>query len=419
MPNGRSERRLWVVSKEDLGGRAMSPSVRLSSLTSAALKAGFRPKVVCTGLPPEPRGGIEFEVGISGLLDGWRPGEPVVLDAYVPGRWLHAILGSPVPFDVDFYCLSLPESAERFAEMSAAWRRRERTRRVLKYGWIARAARVLYVSTMEQGISLTGMVAAGPDNDDCVFAARLPTRLLELPLGVPPPDEPDSTPENPYPAALRHRPIVLWGGGVWPWFDMGTILDAFSAMPDKDDGPLLWFLSGSNNRADASADNPIAKFTSQAREMGLLGRNIFFNDIPVEPGTLRGWVHHAALGIMANPDSWEARVSWRTRYLDLVRWGVPLVAAGADPLARRMEQVGGARLVDSGNHLGLLQALLDVAEDRDLRNRMGKSLARLREDLGEEAMASRWLQSLARHDWSPRAPWSPSLSSLARFRLGR
>ena len=404
-PSGR----VWLLTKEPAGAEGMSPGARVGWMRDSVREAGWALDVVhCASTKP-----VDFDR----FLSAWKPGEPVVLDPYVPGPVLVRLLGSRIPFDADYYCVSLPEVAELFPAREAGWVRRERLRRSRKYGWVAKAARRLYVSDHQQAVVLSSIVAAGPDNRLATLAGKLPGRCVELPLGVPP-----ASPgpwDNPYPPALRARPVVLWGGGIWPWFDMETLLRAFERMPDREAGPCLFFLAGTNHRPDPAADEPVRKVRERASALGILGRNVFFNERRIEPPEVPAYLAHATAGALANPPSWEALVSWRTRYLDLIAQGVPLLFAGSDPLGDRMARAGAARQVDAGDSEGLCREILLVAGDSRLRAGMSAASSELRQELSRWALGKRWVDSLRTGGWEPRAPAAPSLLELLAYRAGR
>lgn len=342
----------------------------------------------------------------------------MVVDPYVQGRWLFALLGSPVPFDLDFYCVSLPETAESFPGADPGWIRRERIRRGLKYAWAARSARRLYFSTSGQILSFLGMVATGPDGVAPEHVGRLAERCLELPMGVRRPPRSGAS-GNPYPPALHGRPVALWGGGVWSWFDLRTLVEAFARLPDPDTGPALFFLASTNGRPDPRSDDPIREVRELARGLGLLGRSIHFNERTVAPDDLSPWLDHATLGVMSNPRSWEAMVSWRTRYLDLLAAGRPLVASGSDPLGDRMAAAGAALLSPAGDPLAFAANISRVCADPDLARSMGTASRDLAESLSVANMGARWIETLRSAPWDPRPPAPPGLLNLLRFRMGR
>jgi glycosyltransferase involved in cell wall biosynthesis len=404
-------RKIWLLSKEAAGDQRMSPGARISWMRESAIPAECEVEVVCC-LPGDP--------AMDHFLSDWKPGQPVVLDPYIPGKALVRLLASRIPFDADFYCLSIPETAEQFPERPRRWQQRERIRRALKYAWIAKTARRLYFSTPQQVLSFAGILATGPDRDAPAFVGKLPSRCIDLPLCARrvAPGDLDAAP-TPYPPFLEGRPIALWGGGIWPWFDMETLLRSFASLPDRDRGPVLFFLSGSNHRPDPGSDEPITRVRMRAAELGVLDRNVFFNATSVSPDRLAPWLRHATMGIMANPDSWEARVSWRTRYLDLLTYGVPLVVAGSDPLAEKMTASGAALLGPAGDASALAANILRLAGDPSLRMKMQESVREVAAELDEGSFGSRWIDSLREDRWIGRPKAPPGWIQLLRFRLGR
>lgn len=409
---------IWLVSKEHVGARRMGPVVRLLDQIGVALDAGYQPVVVCPSWEGARPAETEIVHSPGILLDRWRPGQPVVVDPYIQGRWLFALLGSPLPFDLDFYCVSLPETAESFPGADRGWVRRERIRRALKYAWAARAARYLYFSTPGQIQSFLGMLATGPDGRAPELVGRLAERCIEIPMGVRP-RPPAGRAENPYPQALHGRPVALWGGGIWSWFDLGTLVEAFARLPDPDAGPALFFLASTNGRPDPRSDAPIHAVRERAQELGLLGRSIHFNERAVAPGDLSPWLEHATLGVMSNPRSWESMVSWRTRYLDLLAMGRPLVASGSDPLGDRMAEAGAALVSPAGDPAALAANITRVCTDPLLARSMGAAAHGLAQTLSVANIGARWIESLRAAPWEPRPPAAPSPWDLLRFRMGR
>lgn len=411
------EKTLWIVSKEAVGARRMGPVVRLfDMIEQTQRRTEWKIRVLCASWEGSRPEGVSVSHDIGDLLTGWKTGDPVVLDAYSPGRWIFRLLASRIPFDADFYCLSLPETAEVFPDAAPDWMRRERIRRSLKYAWICGSARSVYVSSQGQILSLSGILAGGPSSLGARICGHLPQRCLQFPMGTR--EAPEIESPTPYPEVLRHRPVALWGGGIWPWLDTTTLVEAFARMPDPDRGPALFFLASTNGRPDPDADSPIESVRRLARSKGLLDRNIFFNASSVSPEGLGPWLRHARMGVMANPHSWESNLSWRTRYLDLLSHGIPLVVSGSDPLGDRMIQAGAARGVPVGDATALAQEILEVAEDDALHSKLADGARRMSSSLSIAELHRKWIDSVLESTWEPRTPSPIGLGNLLRFKLG-
>lgn len=417
-PHLTNRKRLWLLTKEHLGPSKMGPAIRLFGQAHAAINAGYSVVILCPSLAGPPLPGIEVGLGIEPLLEGWKPGDRVVVDPYIPGRWLFRLLASPIPFDADFYCVSLPETSEVFPVRSRSWLRKERIRRSLKYAWISCSARRMYFSNENQILSMLGMIATGPDAEAPVHVGRLVQRCIVLPMGVRA-HAPEPIATSPYPPGIAHRPIALWGGGIWPWFDMDTLLAAFASYADRSESPVLFFLSGSNHRREKESDSPIQLVRKKAESMGILGANVFFNETSVDPGSLGPWLQHATLGVMANPNSWEAMVSWRTRYLDLLAYGVPLVVAGSDSLGNSMVDAGAALFSPSGDPLAFAQNIRLISDQPTLRRKISHRVGEFASAMAQTGIDAKWLESLDSDDWIPRSPSPIGWTNLLRFKYGR
>jgi glycosyltransferase involved in cell wall biosynthesis len=127
----------------------------------------------------------------------------------------------------------------------------------------------------------------------------------------------------------------VWGGGVWGWLDPLTPIPAVERLPATHlvllglDRPGL----AASGQAAAGEDAVAA-----ARRAGLLGTRVHVNAgwVPYEE---RGaWLADADLGVSAHRDGAEARYAHRTRILDYLWAGLPVVASRGDALAELVER---------------------------------------------------------------------------------
>lgn len=351
-------RRLWILSEQRWGQVRLGPIERALSLARLAEECGYEPRLACTSWDAQAPQGVTPELLVPSLFDKISPEDGIISSLFLPPRMHWSLLRSRHPFHADFYCVSALEGMESVEGMSTGRVRRGRTRTHLRYRMMARAAERIYVSTPIQAGFLAGTAYPGSGVSD-TWIPRLPQRLIEAPMGIRESPFPDSTP-NPYPAALQGRPILLWGGGIWRWYDIRILLEAFARLAEQDAAPVLYFLAGKNPSQEPTQDSPPLQARETARRLGILGKNVFFHDAPVPPDALPAFLLHARAGILSNLPSLEAMASWRTRYLDLAWAGRPLLAHGSDPLAERLEAAGVARIHRGSDAGGLSQAVLDL-----------------------------------------------------------
>lgn len=357
------KRRLWILYPGRYLGMRIGPMLRVERMAEFAAAAGHSPVIAAD------------EVDASVLPSGWegaslnprlveqiRPGEAVVVSPHLRLPVLRALLDSAVPFDLDLYGVGAMESLETMDAFSAFRGAQGRFRTALRYKMLLRRAEKVYFSTEEQVAFVGGCLFRDSSRESGRLASRLPESVLYLPMGVDESPVPEGLP-NPYPRGLEGRPIFLWGGGIWAWFDLQTLFEAFSILKGRTREPALFFLSGRNESGIATQDKAVERAWSLAAEMGLLDSGVFFNQARVGRKELPGYLRHCRAGILANPLRLESLGSWRTRNLDLLWAGRPAVVAGRDPLSDRMEKAGCARIVPANDGRALADAIASIADD--------------------------------------------------------
>ena len=352
-------RRVWLLYPDRIGKVLTGPPVRIMEIARQAAASGHTVVLATYSceqpLPP----GVEWRRLDARLVDEIpQSGDAVLVSGEIPARIVWSVARSGIPFHVDSFNMAAIEVLEmKDAIPEKAWRR-EISNRLLKYRTLWLGCERAYISTPSQLAFLGGALANFRDAISIDLARRLPDKCELAPMGI----SPDSMGEipNPYPDDLKGRPILLWGGGIWSWFDIDSLLKAMLVLKGRRPDVALWFLAGRDPSGMAVYEAPFEKAQAQARELGLLGTNVFFNERKVTPELLPGYVRHCAAGVMANPLRMEAWCSWRTRLLDLLGAGKPLFAMGHDPLSERMARLGAARLRSSGDIEGLAADIAEV-----------------------------------------------------------
>ena len=130
---------------------------------------------------------------------------------------------------------------------------------------------------------------------------------------------------------------MLWNGGLWDWLDAESVIRAVAQLSPERPRLRLVFMGASGA---AQARDAEERAQALARELGLLGRVVRFNDgwVPYEE---RGaWLLQADCAVAAHRDHLETRFSHRTRLLDCLWAGLPIVCTRGDELAERIARDG-------------------------------------------------------------------------------
>ena len=153
--------------------------------------------------------------------------------------------------------------------------------------------------------------------------------------------------------------VVLWNGGLWSWLDPRTAILAVDRLRRRLPDVKLVFMGAAGHRHAARAT---AEAQALARELGLDGRAVFFNDAWVPYEERVNWLLDADCAVSAHLDHVETRFAFRTRLLDCFWAGLPVVCTEGDDLAERVarDDLGGT--VAAGDVDGMAAALGRVLE---------------------------------------------------------
>lgn len=183
--------------------------------------------------------------------------------------------------------------------------------------------------------------------------------------------------------------IVLWGGGLWEWLDPLTALRAARRLAGQGI-PLRLVFPGTRHPNPATPDMPMrARAVALADELELTGRTVFFGDwVPYEdwPAVLL----EADVGVSLHPDTVEARLAYRTRVLDYVWAGLPMVVTGGDEAAGLVERWKLGCVVPYGDDAAVAEALaaLLCRGRAGLREKHGPRFEAVRRELSWERAAA-------------------------------
>jgi glycosyltransferase involved in cell wall biosynthesis len=226
------------------------------------------------------------------------------------------------------------------------WRAREMV------AHLAAADLVLCTNDRQRDLMVGAGLAAGLFDPDSSPAFQ--DRVAVVPHGV------DPGPRPPRRAVLRDDGfasatdrIAIWGGGIWSWLDPVTAIRAVERLrPSRPDLKLAFVGFEHPDPAQRRAHAPRA-----AEAMAYVRERALEEVVAFKPRWLsRGeYVEHlqdADVGISLHAATLEGRYASRTRLLDYLTAGLPVVCTGGDTMSELVESHGlgvavGASDVDS------------------------------------------------------------------------
>lgn len=189
-----------------------------------------------------------------------------------------------------------------------------------------------------------------------------------VPYGVPPALPVATRPlfKGVHPAIAPGDQVVLWGGGLWPWLDPLTAIRAVHRLVAARAGLRLLFPGTRHpNPVMAEMPSPAQAARGLAESLGLLDRQVIFGD----------WVDYADwpnvllesdVAVTLHQESIETRLAYRSRTLETIWAGLPVVATHGDVTADLVAAYGIGRVVPPGDDAAVadaLTALLDAPPD--------------------------------------------------------
>ncbi|MGD8623578.1 MAG: glycosyltransferase family 4 protein [Anaerolineae bacterium] len=153
--------------------------------------------------------------------------------------------------------------------------------------------------------------------------------------------------------------VLLWGGGIWEWLDPLTLLRAVHQIVGQHPDLRLVF-PGTRHPNQAVDQMPMTQRAIElARDLDLLDRHVFFGDwVPYVDWP--NYLLEADLGVSLHFDSLETDLAFRSRILDYIRAGLPMVVTRGDATGEMVTAYDLGIVVDYEDIDGVSRALLGL-----------------------------------------------------------
>jgi glycosyltransferase involved in cell wall biosynthesis len=173
--------------------------------------------------------------------------------------------------------------------------------------------------------------------------------------------------------------VLVWAGGIYNWFDPLTLIRAVSGLARKRRSVRLVFMGLRHPNPDVPPMQMAIDAQALADELGLTGKHVFFNEGWVQYSERQNYLLEANVGVTMHFDSVETRFAFRTRTLDYLWAGLPVVATQGDFFAELIETEGLGLTVPPEDPEALELALLRILTDWDLAEKCRARVDEVRE----------------------------------------
>jgi glycosyltransferase involved in cell wall biosynthesis len=263
-----------------------------------------------------------------------------------------------LPVAIDLYDPWLVENLSYVATLGYdPWRNDHAT-------WILQMSRgdfFLCSSEEQRNYFLGFLTALGRINPERIAGdPDLETLIAPVPFGVPG-ELPPHRPVLPAPAPGERR---LLFGGLYDWYDPWTLLDALERL----DRPSWTLLLIRNPNPESTPQRLLGEVEERCRALGWWGSRV--RSIDWTPAERRyDLLRDVDLLVAPHRPSLETRLSLRTRFLDALAAGCPVVTSAGGAMSRMLREHGAGWVVPPGDAGALAAALAEAVEDEAARER--------------------------------------------------
>jgi len=217
----------------------------------------------------------------------------------------------------------------------------------------------LCASDRQQDLWLGNLMALGRINP--LTYPQVTQRILTIPFGLP--DAPPVRNGVGLRESLGHDSfILLWGGGIWEWFDPLTVIHAVHALQEEWPQLKLVFL-GTRHPNPTVPVMPMQDHAMRlAEKLGLNQRQVFFQAGWVPYHQLPNYLLDADAFVSAHCATLETRYAFRTRTLYYLWAGKPILTTQGDVLAAQVAEYGAGITLAEQDVAGWIAALRQLRD---------------------------------------------------------
>lgn len=160
--------------------------------------------------------------------------------------------------------------------------------------------------------------------------------------------------------------VILWGGGIWNWLDWRTAIEAMYRIRQIDARIKLFFMGIKRPKLVSNPIDAVAEAISLSKQLGLYDQTVFFNEwVPYKER--HNYLLEADIGLNLHPNHIETRFAFRTRLLDYIWSGLPIITTTGDVMSDEVARWNLGQVVQSGDVNQVSQTILDLLKDQNLR----------------------------------------------------
>jgi len=378
-----------IITGAALGERLAGPAIRALAMARVLAGDGHRVVVATTATvsPGAPQGDF--------TLTSVRPGDNRALRALERAADLIVFQGHAMEqfaalertdrvVVADAYDPMHLEMLEQGRELGrSTWQMLVRSRVRLLNHQLARADLVLCASQRQRTFYLGQLAALGRISPLTYENDPMVEQLIAVaPFGLDPvPPTPTATPtpavRGVFPGVDDSTRLLVWGGGVYSWFDPLLLIRAVHALAQRRPQVALLFLG--TRHPGQEPMGIVKEVLDLSDQLKVTGTHVLFTEDWVPYDQRGAYLAEANAGVSTHHQHLETEFSFRTRILDYLWAGLPMVVSDGDAFADLVREQDLGFVVEPGNLDALTAALEAVLFDDRAAATARANVARVRE----------------------------------------
>ena len=363
-----ARRRILVATGDTLAARIAGPAIRAWNI-ARALSAEHEVRLVTTASCDLTNPAFEIShVGQLEIVEQERWADVIIFQGFLMHE--HPVLrNSKKVVVVDIYDPFHLEQLEQARDLGEA-RRRDvvQSSTAVLNEQILRGDFFMCASEKQRDFWLGQMAALGRINPAVYDQDETLGSLISVvPFGVGdnPPVATKPMVKGVIPGIAKEDKVVLWGGGIYNWFDPLTLIRAIAEVKKTVPEVRLLFMGVKHPNPAVPEMRMASAARGLAKKLGLLGHEVIFHEEWVPYDERQNFLLESDIGVSTHLDHVETAFSFRTRMLDYMWASLPIVCSDGDSLARLVRERDMGAVVAPGDVEGLARELVVLLTDQD------------------------------------------------------
>lgn len=189
---------------------------------------------------------------------------------------------------------------------------------------------------------------------------------------------------------------VLWFGGIYPWFDLRTLVDAITLT--NDELPTKLIVVGAKNPFNAHPDfiKAYEKLAAYVEQDPKRREHVVFQDW-VRFEERADWYLDSDLVVVINKLGDENELAWRTRLVDYMWADLPIITNGGDPLGEILLSNDAAVKLHGLSAKEISNDLVQTLKDKQNLDNVKKNLSKVKKQFYWDVATKDLAESIRSH----------------------